>query len=484
MPLHELSLTEMREGLRSKRFSSVELTKRCLERASELKELNCFIDLSEELALKEAELADKLLASGESRALLGIPVAIKDMICTRGTRTTCASKILENYISPYEATVVKNLRKHGAVVFGKTNMDEFAMGGSNENSAYGPVRNPWDKNRVAGGSSGGSAAAVSAKIVPTALGTDTGGSVRQPASFCGLVGVKPTYGRVSRYGVVAFASSLDQVGTFARTVKDSALVTECICDHDPLDSTSVERDGLDLFGACNRSVKGARIGVPKEYFIPGLNDEVKAALDVALKVLEQNGFQVVEVSLPHTQYAVPVYYVIAPAEASSNLARFDGVRYGIRSKEIGGLADLYSKTRAQNFGKEVQRRIMIGTYVLSSGYYDAYYLRAQKVRTLIAQDFKRAFESCDLIVSPTAPTTPFLIGAKSNDPLAMYLGDIFTIPVNLAGLPGLSLPCGFNSAGLPIGMQLIAKPWEEELMYSVAAAYEGATEWHKRSPTI
>jgi aspartyl-tRNA(Asn)/glutamyl-tRNA(Gln) amidotransferase subunit A len=472
----------MSRGLAAKDFSSVELATALLERSSGAKHLNAFITLDREAVLAEARLADERRTRGESGALLGVPIAIKDMILTRGVRNTCASKMLENFIAPYDATVITKLRSAGAVMFGKTNLDEFAMGSSNETSFFGPVRNPWNTACVPGGSSGGSAAAVAARLAPAALGTDTGGSIRQPASFCSIVGLKPTYGRVSRYGAVAFASSLDQIGPFAANIADCAAVYDVISGHDTLDSTSVNLPAPRT--ALDGVVKGLRIGIPKEYFIKGLSPDVEALVRGAVRTLEQQGAQVVEVSLPHTELAVAVYYILAPAEASSNLARYDGIRFGHRAEGAADLRDLYCRSRSEGFGSEVQRRIMVGTYVLSAGYFDAYYLRAQKVRTLIAQDFSEAFKNvCDVIACPTAPTLPFKIGEKVEDPLAMYLNDVFTIPVNLAGLPALTLPCGFVG-DLPVGLQLIGKPWDERTLLNVGQAYENTTEWHKRIPAI
>lgn len=484
--LPSLSVTAIREGLDAKQFSCVELTKASLEKAARLSKLNCFTQLSDEAALKNAEQIDRLIAAGKRAPLLGVPVGIKDVICTKGIRTTAGSKMLENFIPPYDATVVRKLVTAGTVSIGKLNMDEFAMGSSNENSAFGPVLNPWNPEYVPGGSSGGSAAAVAAGICPITLGTDTGGSIRQPAAFCGIVGLKPTYGRVSRYGVIAYASSLDQVGAFARNVRDCALATKAICGVDPNDATSVNQPVPNFEGSLGRSIKGLRVGIPKEYLIEGLAPEVKAATTEALKVLEGLGAIPVEISLPHTELAVAVYYILAPAEASSNLARYDGIRYGHRAEGNLDLKTLYCKSRSEGFGREVQRRILVGTYVLSSGFYDAFYVKAQKVRSLIVKDFHEAFQnSCDVIISPTTPTPPFKLGEKVSDPLTMYLNDLFTIPVNLAGLPGLSLPCGFSTSGLPIGLQLIGKPWDEATLFQVASAYEEATPWHtKTAPTI
>ncbi len=481
--LASLSVSEIREGLDTKRFSSVELTKACLDKTARLSNLNCFTTISDEAALKSAEEIDVLIRAGKTSPLLGIPLGIKDVICTKGVRTTAGSKILENFIPPYDATVVRKLKTAGTVSLGKLNMDEFAMGSSNENSAFGPVLNPWNLECVPGGSSGGSAAAVAAGICPITLGTDTGGSIRQPAAFCGIVGLKPTYGRVSRYGVIAYASSLDQVGAFARNVRDCAVATQAICGADPNDATSADRDVPNFEEKLGRSIKGIRVGIPKEYFIDGLSPEVKEATSIALKTLEGLGAIPVEISLPHTELALSVYYILAPAEASSNLARYDGIRFGHRAKGDLDLKTLYCRSRSEGFGREVQRRILVGTYVLSSGFYDAFYVKAQKVRSLIVKDFNEVFQkSCDIIVSPTTPTPPFKLGEKVSDPLTMYLNDLFTIPVNLAGLPGLSMPCGFSEQGLPIGLQLIGKPWDESTMFQVASAYEGATEWHKRRP--
>lgn len=483
--LTSLSVHEIREGLKAKKFSCVELTQASLKLTKDLAKLNCFIQLSEESALKNAAAVDSLIQAGKDAPLLGVPVGIKDVICTKGVRTTAGSKILENFIPPYDATVTRKMITAGTVSIGKLNMDEFAMGSSNENSAYGPVGNPWNPDYVPGGSSGGSAAAVAAGICPITLGTDTGGSIRQPAAFCGIVGLKPTYGRVSRYGVIAYASSLDQVGAFARNVRDCALATQAICGIDPNDATSVDKEVPNFEASLGRSIKGLRVGIPKEYFIDGLSPDVKRATSEALKTLEGLGAIPVEISLPHTELAVSVYYILAPAEASSNLARFDGIRYGHRAKGDLDLKELYCKSRSEGFGREVQRRILIGTYVLSSGFYDAFYVKAQKVRSLIVKDFSDAFkDQCDVIVSPTTPTPPFKIGEKVSDPLTMYLNDLFTIPVNLAGLPGISLPCGFSDNGLPIGLQLIGKPWDEATLFQVASAFEGATTWHTRSPEI
>ncbi|NLF24171.1 MAG: Asp-tRNA(Asn)/Glu-tRNA(Gln) amidotransferase subunit GatA [Deltaproteobacteria bacterium] len=480
-----LTLTQLRAGLDRKDFSSVELTSSCLKLIEKHADLNAFIEICEEQALAQAKHADSLLAKGETSPLLGIPLAIKDAIVTAGIRTTCASKMLQNFIPPYDATVIQKLKQEGAVIVAKNNLDEFAMGSSSENSAFGPVKNPWDKKRVPGGSSSGSAAAVAAGLVPGALGTDTGGSVRQPASFCGIVGIKPTYGRVSRYGVVAYASSLDQVGVFGRRTADCATLLQTIAGHDFKDSTSIQQPLPDFSANLETDIKGLKIGVPKEYFEEGLDPQVCDAVKAAIDKLVSLGAQACEVSLPHSQYAVAVYYIIASAEASSNLSRYDGVRYGYRASNPSDLQDLYCRSRSEAFGIEVQRRILMGTFVLSSGYFEAYYLRAQKVRTLIAEDFKRVFENdCDLIACPTAPTTAYLLGEKVQNPLQMYLGDVYTLPASLAGLPGLSLPCGFDSQRLPIGLQLIGRPWDEATLFKVAQAYENATAWKTHAPNL
>ncbi len=487
--LSSLTIAAMRDGLQGKQFSSTDLVNAALQKAEKLSHLNCFIELCPDQARRQAVAADARIAKGDQSPLLGIPVAIKDVISTRGIRTTCGSRMLSSYIPPYDATVVRKLHAVGAVSIGKTNMDEYAMGSSNENSSFGPVKNPWNHAFVPGGSSGGSAAAVAARIVPTALGTDTGGSIRQPASLCSIAGLKPTYGRVSRYGVVAFASSLDQVGAFARSVSDLARITQSIAGYDTADSTSVDQPVPDWLSRIQQStptskpLAGVRIGIPREYFIPGMSSEVEASVRAAIAQLEKLGGTIADIQLPHTEAAVAVYYIIAPAEASSNLARFDGVRYGYRAKDARDLKDLYFRSRSEGFGREVKRRIMIGTYVLSTGYFDAYYLKAQKVRSLIKRDFDEAFaKHCDVIACPASPTTAFKLGEKVSDPLAMYLNDVFTIPVNLAGLPGMSVPCGFDSQGLPIGLQLIGKPWDEESLFLVSSAYESATAWHLKEP--
>jgi aspartyl-tRNA(Asn)/glutamyl-tRNA(Gln) amidotransferase subunit A len=485
MALFDLTLSELRAGLDRRDFSAVEATRAFLERiAATDAQLNAFITVCADTALVEAAAADRRLATGDCAPLTGIPLAMKDIFNTLGVRTTCASKILGSYVSPYDATAFARLKEQGAVLLGKLNMDEFAMGSSNENSAFGAVRNPWDTSCVPGGSSGGSAACVAARQAPAALGTDTGGSIRQPAAHCGVVGLKPTYGRVSRYGVIAYASSLDQVGPVTGDVRDCALLLQAIAGFDPLDSTSVDTAVPDYAAALKADLKGVRIGLPAEYFGAGLDAEVRAAVDAAVTTCRDLGAEIVEVSLPHTEYAVACYYLIATAEASSNLARYDGVRFGHRSAVPGNLIETYSRSRDEGFGFEVKRRIMLGTYALSSGYYDAYYLKAQKVRTLIRQDFLDAFDKVDVLLGPVAPTPAFRIGEKTADPLRMYLSDIFTIPVNLAGTCAMSLPCGFSAQGLPIGLQLIGRPFAEGEILRTAYAFEQATEWHKRKVEI
>jgi aspartyl-tRNA(Asn)/glutamyl-tRNA(Gln) amidotransferase subunit A len=484
LELHDLTLTQAAKRLAGKELSSVELTRASLARIAALEpRVHAFVTVDAEGALKAAQAADERRAKGESGPLLGIPLALKDNLSTRGLRTTCSSKMLEPYVPPFDASVVSALRKAGAVVLGKTNLDEFAMGSSTENSAFGATHNPWDCTRVPGGSSGGSAAAVAAGFGFGALGSDTGGSIRQPASLCGVVGLKPTYGRVSRYGLVAFASSLDQIGPFGRTVEDAAALSQVIDGHDALDSTSVALAVPDYAKTLKAGVKGLKIGLPKEYFVGGIAPEVAEAVRKAVANLESQGASVRAVSLPHTEHCLSVYYLLATAEASSNLARFDGVRYGFRAP-APGLVTQYMRTRAQGFGPEVKRRIMLGTYALSSGYYDAYYKRAQQVRTLIARDFEAAFKEVDLIATPTSPTTAFRLGEKADDPMTMYLSDIFTISVNLAGVPALSLPCGFDAKGLPIGLQLIGRAFEEGTLFAAAHAYETAHEWKDKRPNL
>ncbi len=485
MDLTGLSIHELQGLLRRREVSAAETTRAYLERIAAVDPgVNAYITRTGEKALSGAEAADALLARGEGGALTGIPLALKDIFVTEGVRTTCASKILENYIPPYDGTAVSRLKAEGAVLLGKLNMDEFAMGSSNENSAFGAVRNPWDPARVPGGSSGGSAACVAARLAAGTLGTDTGGSIRQPASHCGVVGLKPTYGRVSRYGVIAYASSLDQVGPLARDVEDAALLLQAVAGHDPLDSTSVDTPVPDYRASFGKGMKGLRVGLPKEYFIEGLDPEVARAVEEAVATCRSLGAEVTEVSLPHTSYAVACYYLVATAEASSNLARYDGVRFGLRVDEGEGLLGMYRASRAAGFGEEVKRRIMLGTYALSSGYYDAYYLKAQKVRTLIRKDFLDAFEKVDLLLTPVAPTAAFGLGEKTSDPLQMYLSDIFTIPVNLAGTCALSLPCGFTGAGLPVGLQMIGRPFGEAELLGAAHAFEQATVWHDRQATL
>ena len=485
MTIYDLTLTELRSGLDKRALSAVEITKAYLERiAATNPGINTFITICNETALAEAEAADRLIAAGRVSPLTGVPIAAKDIFNTAGLRTTCGSHILENYVSPYDATAISRIKKQNAVIIGKLNMDEFAMGSSNENSAFGPVRNPWDTDCVPGGSSGGSAASVAARLTAAALGTDTGGSIRQPASHCSVVGLKPTYGRVSRYGVVAYASSLDQVGPVTRDVRDCALLLQAIAGYDPSDSTSVDTPVPDYQAVLDGDLGGVRIGLPKEYFIDGLDADVRRSVEQAVATYRDLGAEIIEVSLPHTAYAVACYYLIATAEASSNLARYDGVRFGLRAEHAENLIDMYMQSRAAGFGAEVKRRIMLGTYALSSGYYDAYYLTAQKVRTLIRRDFLEAFDKVDTLLTPVAPTPAFAIGEKVNDPLQMYLSDIYTIPVNLAGTCAMSLPCGFSATGLPIGMQLIGKPFDEATILHTAHAFEQATEWHKKKADI
>jgi aspartyl-tRNA(Asn)/glutamyl-tRNA(Gln) amidotransferase subunit A len=480
--LHHMGLTELAVGLRARRFSSVELTEAFLRRIERSQgALNAFISVTREAALADAAAADRALAAGTGGALTGVPIAHKDLFCTRGVRTTCGSRMLGNFVSPYDATVVAKLRRAGAVMLGKTNMDEFAMGSSNETSYYGPVRNPWDPRLVPGGSSGGSAAAVAARLVPGATATDTGGSIRQPAALCGITGLKPTYGRVSRYGMVAFASSLDQGGVLTVSAADAALMLREMAGFDPNDSTSVEREVPDYVAGLDAPLAGLKVGLLKEFFDKGLDPDNGQRVREALKVLESLGARLTEVSLPNLALSVPVYYVVAPAECSSNLARFDGVRYGHRCERPRDLQDLYRRSRGEGFGAEVKRRIMTGTYVLSAGYYDAYYLKAQRVRQLISADFTRAFASVDVLMGPTTPTPAFAIGAKTSDPITMYLNDIYTIGANLAGLPAVSVPCGFVGK-LPVGLQIVGPHFSEARLLSAAHAYQRATDWHTRVP--
>ncbi len=483
--MHQATLTQVRDKLRKKEISSVELTKAFFKRIEAVdSKVGAYLHLIEDEALEQAKSADRKIKSGEDAPLLGVPLAIKDLICMQGVKTTCASRILENFVAPYDATVMKKLKEAGAVILGKVNMDEFAMGSSNENSAFHLARNPWNFDHVAGGSSGGSAAAVAAQECVASLGSDTGGSIRQPAAFCGVTGLKPTYGRVSRFGLVAFASSLDQIGPITRTVEDSALMLNVISGHDPMDSTSAEVEVPDFVGGLERDLKGLTVGIPKEYFADGLDAEVEKAVRAGIQQLQSLGMKTVEVSLPHTEHAVATYYILACAEASTNLSRYDGVRFGNRSEESDSLFNMYTNTREEGFGEEVKRRILLGTFVLSSGYYDAYYLKGQKVRTLIKQDFDRAFEVCDVIAGPVSPVPAFKIGEKMEDPLQMYLSDIYTISANLAGLPGLSIPCGQSSGKLPIGLQLLAKTFDEATLLAVGHGYQQATDHHTRFPEL
>lgn len=479
--MHHKSIAELSTLLSNKEISSVELTQHYLERIKKFdSQLNSFITVTEDAALAAAKAADEQRAKGKAGPLTGMPIAQKDIFCTDGVKTTCASKILDNFISPYDATTIKRYKQAGVVMLGKTNMDEFAMGSSNENSYYGPVKNPWDVTRVPGGSSGGSAAAVAAHLAPGATGTDTGGSIRQPAALCGLTGLKPTYGRVSRFGMIAFASSLDQGGTLTRSAQDAAMMLNVMAGFDESDSTSVDRPVPDYTAALESSIKGMRIGLPKEFFSGDLDPEMAKLISAAINEYETLGAVIKEVTLPHASLSASAYYVIAPAECSSNLARYDGVRYGYRCKDPVDLQDLYKRSRSEGFGAEVKRRIMIGTYVLSAGYYDAYYLKAQKIRRLIAQDFTDAFKEVDLILSPTTPTPAFKLGEKVNDPVSMYLSDIYTIPVNLAGLPAISIPAGFINR-LPIGLQLVGNFFEEEKLLNAAHQYQTVTDWHKQT---
>ncbi|MCX7769775.1 MAG: Asp-tRNA(Asn)/Glu-tRNA(Gln) amidotransferase subunit GatA [Proteobacteria bacterium] len=483
MDIKKLTLEEIRNLIESRVIKVRDVTEFYLKRAKELQEkTNAFITLDEENILNQVENLEKELERGFKGKLTGVPIAIKDNICTKNIRTTCASKILYNFIPPYDATVVERLKKEGAIIFGKTNMDEFAMGSSNETSYFGPVKNPWDWDRIPGGSSGGSAVAISAIQAPASLGSDTGGSIRQPASLCGVIGMKPTYGRVSRYGLIAFGSSLDQIGPFARTTKDCALVLEVISGYDPKDSTSINRENPEYSKGLSKDIRGLKIGVPKEYFIDGVEEDIVVNIQKAIDTFKNLGAEIYEISLPHTKYGIAVYYLIATAEASSNLARYDGVKYGYRAQNVKDLKQMYIKTKKEGFGEEVKRRIMLGTFSLASGYYDAYYKKASKVRTLIKQDFMSAFEKVDVILCPTSPTTAFKIGEKSNDPIQMYLSDIFTINVNLAGVPAMSIPCGFDRKGLPIGMQIMGNYFEEQKILNTSYAYESAVGGFKFSP--
>ena len=482
--MHDKTIAELSQGLRKREYSSVELTQAFLARIRQYDPtLNCFVTVTGDIALATAQAADAALARGEAGPLTGIPIGQKDIFCTQGVRTSCGSKMLDKFISPYDATVVERFKQAGTVMLGKLNMDEFAMGSSNETSFYGPVKNPWDTGTVPGGSSGGSAAAVAARLVPGATGTDTGGSIRQPAAFCGITGIKPTYGRVSRWGMVAFASSLDQGGPMARTAEDCALLLQTMAGFDDKDSTSVDREVPEYAATLNGSLEGLRIGLPTEFFGEGLDADIARLIHEAVAEYRKLGATVKEISLPNMHLSAPAYYVVAPAECSSNLARFDGVRFGHRCQEPKDLHDLYMRSRGEGFGAEVQRRILIGTYALSAGYYDAYYLKAQKIRRLISDDFKRAFQEVDVIMGPTAPSVAFRFGEKSADPIAMYLSDIYTIAVNLAGLPGMSIPVGFSNR-LPVGMQIIGNYFAEDRLLNVAHRYQQVTDWHSQAPVL
>jgi aspartyl-tRNA(Asn)/glutamyl-tRNA(Gln) amidotransferase subunit A len=485
MEICQLTAHQLHEMLLRKEVTCREVTEAVLKQIEKVENrIHAYITLLSDSAMEQATLADTRYKKGQAGPLTGIPLAIKDLLCTQGIRTTCGSHILENFIPTYNATVIEKLKTAGAVFLGKANMDEFAMGSSTENSFFGPTHNPWDLARIPGGSSGGSAAAVAADECIASLGSDTGGSIRQPAACCGVVGLKPTYGLVSRFGLVAFASSLDQIGPFGKDVRDIALLMNGISGHEPRDSTSVDIPVPDYTRALINDVRSMVLGVPREYFIEGIDPEVESAVREAIRTLEKLGAKVVEVSLPHSEYALAVYYIIAPAEASSNLARYDGVKYGFRAKGNYDLLEMYKESRSQGFGAEVKRRIMLGTYALSAGYYEAYYRKASQVRTLIQEDFRKAFSQCDVLLMPTAPTPAFKLGEKVDDPLQMYLSDIFTIPCNLAGLPGLSLPCGFSTQGLPIGLQILGNHFQEERIFRVAYTYEQNTEFHRRKPIL
>ncbi|MEW6408938.1 MAG: Asp-tRNA(Asn)/Glu-tRNA(Gln) amidotransferase subunit GatA [Nitrospirota bacterium] len=485
MDLNRMTIHELYDLLKKNEITSSEITESILKRIDSIEEkIKAYVTVTDEIALSSGKDADERFKKGGSSPLLGIPIAIKDNICTEGVRTTCSSRILHNFIPPYESTVTARLKDSGYVLIGKTNLDEFAMGSSTENSAFSPSRNPWSLDRIPGGSSGGSAAAVAADACIAALGSDTGGSIRQPASCCGVVGLKPTYGRVSRFGLVAFASSLDQIGPITKDVRDTAILMNIIAGYDPMDSTSADIPVPDFTSVLGKEIKGMKMGIPKEYFIEGMDREVEDAVKNAIRTIEGLGAEPVEVSLPHTPYAVATYYILATSEASSNLARYDGVKYGFRVKGAKNLMDMYLKTRAEGFGQEVKRRIMLGTYALSSGYYEAYYRKAQQVRTLIKRDFDEAFKVVDVIITPTSPTPAFRLGEKTANPLQMYLSDIFTISVNLAGIPGISIPCGFSSENLPIGLQILGRHFEEESILKVAYAYEQSTGHHRKRPNI
>ncbi|AXE61848.1 Asp-tRNA(Asn)/Glu-tRNA(Gln) amidotransferase subunit GatA [Candidatus Thioglobus sp. NP1] len=477
--MHKLSIAELSKGLKNKEFSSVELTQHFLDRIG-VSSLNSYITVTDELALSQAKQADLKIAKGTGTILTGIPYAHKDIFCTLGVKTSAGSKMLDSFISPFNATITQKFNDENMVMLGKTNMDEFAMGSSNENSFYGPVRNPWDQDRVPGGSSGGSAAAVAARIAPFATGTDTGGSIRQPASLCGITGIKPTYGRISRYGMIAYASSLDQAGPMTKTAEDAAIVLNSMAGFDPKDSTSAQKETPDYTKNLGKSIKGLKIGLPKEFFSEGLDSNVEQVIMQSISEFESMGAKIHEISLPNSAYAIPTYYIVAPCECSSNLSRFDGVRYGYRCKDPKDLNDLYLRSRSEGLGEEVKRRIMIGTYALSAGYYDAYYLKAQKVRQLISEDFKKAFKNVDVIMGPVSPTTAFEMGSHK-DSVSMYLADIYTLSANLAGLPGMSIPAGF-SKNLPVGLQLIGNHWSEETLLNAAHQFQLQTNWHSQLP--
>ncbi|MEN6469433.1 MAG: Asp-tRNA(Asn)/Glu-tRNA(Gln) amidotransferase subunit GatA [Smithella sp.] len=485
MELYSLTIHELQEKIKSGGVTAMQLTESVFSRIDAVEDrVHSYIRLMKEQAMAAAAIADEHIQKGDIQPLTGIPIALKDIVCTKGITTTCGSHILHNFVPPYDATVVEKLRNAGAVFVGKANMDEFAMGSSTETSYFGPTRNPWDLQRIPGGSSGGSAAAVAADECIASIGSDTGGSIRQPAALCGIVGLKPTYGRVSRFGLIAFASSLDQLGPFTKDVEDCAIMMNVMAGCDPKESTSVQTEVPDYRQFIGRDIKGWKIGIPREYFIEGIDPEVSAAVKKTIDVVQKCGGQCIDISLPHTKYCVAVYYIIAPAEASSNLARYDGVKYGLRTTAARDLAEMYQKTRMEGFGAEVKRRIMIGTYALSAGYYDAYYGKASQVRALIRRDFDEAFQQCDVILTPTAPTPAFKIGEKTDDPLQMYLSDIFTISANLAGIPGISVPCGFTAAGLPLGVQFLASHFEEGKLLQIASAYEKGAAMEKRRPTL
>ncbi len=479
--MHNKTIAELAKDLRDRKYSSVELTQAYLQRINKHKQLNCFITIADEQALKAAKVADTLLASGEANPLTGIPIAQKDIFCTRGVKTSCGSKMLDNFIAPYNATVIESFNAAGAVMLGKLNMDEFAMGSSNETSFYGAVQNPWDNSTVPGGSSGGSAAAVAARLAPAVTGTDTGGSIRQPASLCGITGLKPTYGRVSRYGMIAFASSLDQGGPMARTAEDAALLLQTMAGFDTKDSTSVDKAVPDYSANLSKSLEGLKIGLPKEFFNEGLKNDIAVAIESAVDEYKKLGAEIKEVSLPNMKLAIPTYYVIASAECSANLSRYDGVRFGYRCEDPADLNDLYIRSRGEAFGAEVKRRILMGTYALSAGYYDAYYIKAQKVRRLISEDFNNALTEVDVLMGPVSPTTAFSIGEKTSDPIEMYLADIYTIAINLAGLPAMSVPAGFVD-NKPVGLQIIGNYFAEDHLLNIAHQYQQVTNWHLQTP--